>query len=197
MKLIITETGIIWDSFWGQASYSEEAAVVLQAVDSESRRGNFMNSRASILCVIVVMLMSIFTVAADESRKVLLAVDSSEFKDQLAYEITDLAESEQFKVSVLNSVKKIKDKPLDEYAAVVVLNRGMAGHMNRNLIKLLKEGDYPGMVIITTYAEPGKSKDRYEDYREVDGISTASLKTDSDISKMAQDVLISLKKILR
>jgi hypothetical protein len=153
--------------------------------------------RKKIFIIGVLMVLSVFSITAEERIKLLIAVDSSNFKDNLAAEITELVEAELFEVTIKESVKKIKEWPLNEYGAVIVINRGTAGHMNRTLIKVLEEGNYPPMVIVTSYGNAKKSKDNYGEYSNVDGISTASLKNTSEISEMAREVVVLLKEVLQ
>ena len=149
------------------------------------------------LCIAVLIILSIFSINGEEKIQLLLAVDSSDFKNQLADEVSKLAEADSFIVTQKESVKKIKNWFLDEYDALIVINRGTAGHMNRPLIKVLEESNYPPMVIVTSYASPKTSKDNYGEYSDVDGITTASLKNTSDISELARQVIVLLKEALQ
>lgn len=152
--------------------------------------------RKKIFIIAVLMVLSVFSITAEERIQLLLAVDSSDFKDNLASEISELLESDHFDVTIKESVKKIKEWSLNEYEAVIVINRGTAGSMNRTLIKVLEEGDTPPMVIVTSYGNPKKSKDDYGEYSNIDGLSTASLKNISDISDMAKEVVVMLQELL-
>lgn len=152
--------------------------------------------RNKIFIIVILMVLSVFSITAEEQIQLLLLVDSSNFKDNLAAEITELVEAELFELTIKESVKKIKELPLNEYGAVIVINRGTAGRMNRTLIKVLEEGNNPPMVIVTSYGNSKNSKDNYGEYSNVDGISTASLKNTSDISEMAREVVVLLKELL-
>lgn len=148
------------------------------------------------LCLTVIFFGSLFSLQAAEKADILIAVDSSEFKSELSKEINDLAEAESYTITLRESVKKIRDWELDEFDAVITINRGTAGRMNRKLIKVLEGGNYPPMVIITSYADPGSSKDNYAAYNSVDGITTASLTDSNEIKELAEEIILRIKELL-
>lgn len=149
------------------------------------------------LCITLFLFGSIFLLQAAEDVNLLIAVDSSEFKTELSQQILDLADAESYNVTVWESVKTIQGRDLGEFDAVIAINRATVGRMNRKLIKVLEEGRYPSMVIVTSYGDPETSKDDYSAYNAVDGITTASLKNSSEIKDLAQEIFSRVQELLK
>lgn len=153
--------------------------------------------KQKILCIAFLLSVSLFFLSADEKVKLLIAVDPSDFKTKLSDEVITLAKAEGFEVTIRESVKKIQGWSLEEFDALIVINTGMAGRMNRKLTKVLEGGEHPAMAIVTSYGDPKSSKDNYNAYDGVDGLSTASLKSNTDISRLASEILAKVRNLLK
>lgn len=123
---------------------------------------------------------------ADEGQdtNILLFYQKSDFKSLLAREFQSMA-PEGYRVTLAGDFSDIKKADFEAYGVVVILNTGVARHMNNKAKKRVMSSPGTRFIVVTTYGDPGTSRDEFLQNGEVDAITTASLEDAGQIRQLA------------
>lgn len=129
---------------------------------------------------------------ADLDKRVLIASQESEFKRTIIDRITNEYKSQPVYLKIIG----IADLPLEDayqYSAVVLINACMAWTIDRTVKQFLETyGDLPSIIVLTTSGS-GDVFAKLEN-RQIDAISSASVKEDAD--PVARKLIVKIKRHL-
>ena len=124
-------------------------------------------------------------------NKVLIATQSSEFKEAVVTRIVEGLKEDLCYVKVID-LKALKDEPATEYDAVVVVNTCKAWRMTRGASRFVKNFEDKEKVVLLTTAGGG---DWMPKSAGVDAITSAS--KSQKVDPLADEISDKVRKILR
>ena len=146
-------------------------------------------NKAKVCCGISVLLLLMLPLAADANGKghILLLWQHSDFKSLLSSELQDTA-PDGYSVTAVDDYSQVKKADFNGYNGVIIINRGMAGHMNGKAKQRIKESADAHIVSVTTFGNPDTSKDDLSGYSQVDAVTTASLQDRGKTRELALEI---------
>ncbi len=126
----------------------------------------------------------------NRERRVLIAAQSSEFKDAVIAKITNALEQDLGYLKMID-VTKLADESADDYNAIVIVNTCVAYRLHGSASNFLENVQDRGKIILLTTAADERKEYRPE---RVDAITSASRMNKAD--EIADAIVVKVRAVL-